>query len=104
MRGAALRNGAERFEHRGMRVSEQVRPRTEQVVDVLVAADVPDVAAMGLADTEVELRVEGEAARLRRKEPLCFGNQRALFVRALDHAALLSRVSSTLGYCSMYSA
>ena len=101
VRRAPFRNGAKRLEDCGVRVAEHVWTRAKQVVDVLVAAHVPDVAALGLAYAEVELRVEGEATRLRWKEALGLGDERAFFVGALDHAALLSRFSRMPGYCSM---
>ena len=104
VRGAAFGNRSERLEHRGMRMPEDVRPRAEQVVDVSVAAHVPDVAALGLPNAEVEVRVEGEAARRGREHPLGVGDERALFVGSLDHAALLSRLSSTRGNRSRYAA
>ena len=101
---AALGDGAKGFEHRWVGVPENVRPRTEQIIDVLVAAHVPDVTAFRLADAEIQLRVEREAPSLGRKEPFGLRNERALFLASLDHAALLSLFSRTRGNRSRYSA
>jgi len=57
----ALANG---FHHRGMGVPQQERSRTHQVVDVLVAADVTNPAALGALDHHgVEGRKAGREDR-----------------------------------------
>ncbi len=104
VRGSSFGNRSERLEHCGMRVPQNVGPRAEQIVDVSVAAHVPDVAALRLPDHEVELRVEGEAAGRGREHALGVGDERAFFVASFDHAALLSRFCRTPGNCSRYAA
>ena len=104
VRRASLGHRSKRFENRRVCVSEDVRSRTEQIVDVLVAAHIPDVTSLGLADAEIEVRVEGEAARRGGEKALRVRDERTLLVASFDHAAPLFGFSRTRGNCSRYSA
>ena len=72
--GAALRYGSEGLEHCRVRVAEHVGPRAEQVVDVFVAAHVPEMASLRLTHDEIELGVERQAPGLSRKDSLGLGD------------------------------